>query len=630
MASDGGETAPSSPPRDVIADRYRITKRLGRGGMGTVWQATDELLRREVAVKELHLPDEGLSARQIALRRERALREARTAALIRHPHVVVVHDVVEHRGHPWIVMELIDGRSLAYVLAQDGPLPPREAARVGAAVAGALQAAHEREIQHRDVKPANILIEYRTGRVVLTDFGIARVPGGGTISETGGFVGSPEYTAPERMSGKGAGPASDLWSLGALLCAAVHGESPFHRDSIGEIVHAVAIDTLTPPDELGPLLPVALSLLDRDPDSRMGAVEARRLLAAFAETGERPVLEAQKPEQAPWPEPDSELEPEAQQPESLETSGPEEADDEGDPAAAGERDQEGAGQGNGQGDGQGDGEPAPVALPFPARPDIIASPAARPSSHRARGRRRRGGIQVVAVGALVVLAVSAGAAATYLVSQRGSDSDAGAAPATSSPPPTGGFAPPTNGYPPPANSFPPPTGGYPPPFGGNGPPSPPPDDQGPPPGSAGTPPLPPGFHLVTDPAGFSVTLPPAFARDPEPPYTYYWSPDHVVRFGEREQKPDPRGPYDALNDRKRAGSATYAGYRDGVVTSTLEHGQPAALWEFTYDHAGARRTFDLCWTENGRMFDISLSAPVSQVERARSTFDIARGTFRAN
>ncbi len=267
----------------MVAGRYRIDGRLGRGGMGTVWRATDELLRRQVAVKELHLPAAGLTDVETTGQRERALREARSVAGIRHPHVVIVHDVVEQDGRPWIVMELVDGRSLADVLRDDGPLAPREAARICASVAGALRAAHDRDIQHRDVKPANVLIERDSGRVVLTDFGIARVPGSATISETGSFVGSPEYTAPERMSGRPAGPESDLWSLGALLVAAVDGRSPFHGESIGEIVHAVAIGDITPPATVGPLLPVVRGLLDRDPARRMAAAEVQTVLMAYAQ-----------------------------------------------------------------------------------------------------------------------------------------------------------------------------------------------------------------------------------------------------------------------------------------------------------------------------------------------------------
>lgn len=272
----------------LVAGRYRLGGRLGRGGMGTVWRAHDELLGRHVAVKELH-PDGGVPATA-------ALREARAVAQIKHPHVIVVHDVVEEpapEGPPgarrsYIVMELVDGGSLADRLASAGPVGVQEAARIGVALLGALATAHARGVLHRDLKPANVLIEEGSGRVVLTDFGIAQVPGTSTISEEGAFVGSPEYTAPERMQGAGAGPASDLWSLGALLCAALSGESPFHRDSLGGVLHAVVLDEIRPPRAAGPLLPVVHGLLERDPEQRLGAIEAESLLRTFAATGSTP------------------------------------------------------------------------------------------------------------------------------------------------------------------------------------------------------------------------------------------------------------------------------------------------------------------------------------------------------
>ncbi|GAA4073128.1 hypothetical protein GCM10022284_06080 [Streptomyces hundungensis] len=269
----------------LVAGRYRLVGRLGRGGMGTVWRAHDELLGRHVAVKELH-PDSGVPATA-------ALREARAVAQIKHPHVIVVHDVVQEpapEGPPgarrsYIVMELVDGGSLADRLASAGPVGVQEAARIGVALLGALATAHARGVLHRDLKPANVLIEEEGGRVVLTDFGIAQVPGTSTISEEGAFVGSPEYTAPERMQGAGAGPESDLWSLGALLCAALTGESPFHRDSLGGVLHAVVLDEIRPPRAAGPLLPVVHGLLERDPKQRLGATEAESLLRAFADGG---------------------------------------------------------------------------------------------------------------------------------------------------------------------------------------------------------------------------------------------------------------------------------------------------------------------------------------------------------
>ncbi|MGP4008573.1 serine/threonine-protein kinase [Streptomyces sp. 4N124] len=271
----------------LIAGRYRLDARLGRGGMGLVWRATDRLLRRQVAVKELLL-DETLSADEVRQQRDRTLREARAVAQLSHPHIIVVHDVVEHDERPFIVMELIDGGSLAERISTQGPLDAPEAARIGIALLSALRTAHAAGVLHRDLKPANVLLEPATGRVVLTDFGIARLTGAPTLTESGTFVGSPEYTAPERMTGARTGPESDLWSLGALLCAALSGESPFRRDSLGGIVHAVIDDDIRPPVQAEPILPVVRGLLDRDPDQRLDAEQAERMLRDFLDMGRLP------------------------------------------------------------------------------------------------------------------------------------------------------------------------------------------------------------------------------------------------------------------------------------------------------------------------------------------------------
>ncbi|MFD4503388.1 serine/threonine-protein kinase [Streptomyces sp. NPDC058457] len=268
----------------LIAGRYRLETRLGRGGMGVVWRATDQLLGRQVAVKELTV-DDSRSDDDARLRRERTLREAQAVAQLHHPHIIVVHDVVEDGGRPYIVMELIDGGSLADRISRSGPVDVGEAARIGIALLSAVRAAHGAGVLHRDIKPANVLVEAATGRVVLTDFGIAQVAGATTLTETGSFVGSPEYTAPERMNGSRSGPAADLWSLGALLCAALSGESPFRRDSLGGILHAVVSDEIRPPAQAEPLLPVVRGLLERDPERRLGAAEAERMLRGFLETG---------------------------------------------------------------------------------------------------------------------------------------------------------------------------------------------------------------------------------------------------------------------------------------------------------------------------------------------------------
>ncbi|MYW68353.1 protein kinase [Streptomyces sp. SID8379] len=280
MGTEGGNVR-------VIGGRYRLEARIGRGGMGVVWRAADALLGRQVAVKELEV-DETLSEDDARQQRERMLREARAVAQLQHPNIIVVHDVVLHDEHPYIVMELVNGGSLADRISQQGPVDAVEAARIGLALLAALRGAHAAGVLHRDLKPANVLLEAGTGRVVLTDFGIAQVEGATTLTETGGFVGSPEYTAPERMAGERAGAGADLWSLGALLIAAMTGESLFRRDSLGGILHAVVYEEIRPPAEVEPLLPVIQGLLQREPARRMGLDEAERLLRAYVATGATP------------------------------------------------------------------------------------------------------------------------------------------------------------------------------------------------------------------------------------------------------------------------------------------------------------------------------------------------------
>ncbi|MFF2075755.1 protein kinase [Kitasatospora sp. NPDC058162] len=261
----------------LLAGRYELGERLGRGGMGTVWRAWDRMLDREVAVKELtvnHLPEEDLQ-----ILHTRMKREASAAARIKHPGVITVHDVLEQDGRPWIVMELVDGRSLADVISQDGTLPPRAAAEVGSQVLAALHRGHQLGVLHRDVKPANVLLERGTGRVVLLDFGIAKYEGSTELTRPGDLVGSPDYLAPERAQGERPGPASDLWGLGATLYAAVEGQSPFRRDSPITTLAAVVDEPLPESRRAGPLGPVLAALMAKDPADRPSADEAARMLA---------------------------------------------------------------------------------------------------------------------------------------------------------------------------------------------------------------------------------------------------------------------------------------------------------------------------------------------------------------
>ncbi|MCA6092454.1 serine/threonine protein kinase [Streptomyces sp. SCA3-4] len=276
--------APSEAPVPgagrLVGGRYRLISRLGHGGMGTVWKARDEVIDRDVAVKEPRVPDH-LPEHMLQQIHQRMLREARAAARIEHPAVVTVHDVVEEDGRPWIVMEMVHGRSLADQLAE-GTLEPREAARVGLAVLGALAAAHEAGVLHRDVKPDNVLLG-RDEQVVLTDFGIAQIEGEQGLTETGAFVGSPEFVAPERAAGRRPGPESDLWSLGVVLYAAVEGVSPFRRSNTQATMQAIiSAQPQSPVRAEGPLGTLIMRLLSKDAADRPAPAEIRRTLEDLA------------------------------------------------------------------------------------------------------------------------------------------------------------------------------------------------------------------------------------------------------------------------------------------------------------------------------------------------------------
>ncbi|MFG2572822.1 protein kinase [Streptomyces sp. NPDC048481] len=541
MGTEGdGDTA------RVVAGRYRLEARLGRGGMGIVWRATDELLGRRVAVKEL-IQDDALSADEARGRRDRTLREARAVAQLSHPHIIVVHDVVEDGERPYIVMELIVGDSLADRIAAEGPLAPKEAARIAVALLGALRAAHAAGVLHRDIKPANVLLERDSDRVVLTDFGIAQIAGATTLTETGSFVGSPEYTAPERMSGSHTGAESDLWSLGALLCTALSGESPFRRDSLGGILHAVVFAEIRTPPQAAPLLPVVQGLLERDPERRLGAAEAERLLRAFMDTGRTP---------------------------------------------------------------------PPVSSGYtPTQADLPRSDAP------ARERSTRG----VLVAALLVAAMAgAGVSAAALLVK--GDGDRGRTP-TSSPP--GASASATPGRP-----------------GSGGAPSPSATPSATPTGVHGTsratlpvaprpvagmPSAPSGYRVADDPAGFALAVPADFTREPQGERVFFMSPGQVFRLGVKVSDAAPDGPLAVMERAAAEGPDTNPGYHDGLVTETSHGGRPAALWQFTWDGfsaaEGPRHTYDLCWTEGGRQYDVWVSAPVGKVREAREYFDVAVDTF---
>ncbi|SEF93328.1 Serine/threonine protein kinase [Thermomonospora echinospora] len=275
-----GTQPQTAQPGHRVAGRYRLEAMLGRGGMGTVWRARDEMLDREVAVKEVLVRQEPGEAERAAMR-ERTLREARATARLSHPGIVTVHDVVDEDDRPWIVMELVRSRSLQDLIDADGPLPPGRVAGIGRQMLAALRAAHAVGILHRDIKPANVLITDE-GRAVLTDFGIARVMGEATMTQTGLLVGSPAYMPPERARGEPATPASDLWALGATLYAACEGRPPHERSEVMAVLAAVLTEDPPPPRNAGPLTPVLGGLLLRDPAHRLTAPQAEEMLARIA------------------------------------------------------------------------------------------------------------------------------------------------------------------------------------------------------------------------------------------------------------------------------------------------------------------------------------------------------------
>jgi serine/threonine protein kinase len=296
----------------VIAGRYRLQAPIGRGAMGVVWRARDQLLDRDVAVKEVKIA-ETLTDEERAHAYQRTLREAKTAARLNHPAVVTVYDVAEDEGRPWIVMQLVDAQSLDQVLAATGPLSPRRAAEVGRQLLSALSVAHAAGVMHRDVKPSNVLLG-QDDRAVLTDFGIATFQGDPKLTQTGMVMGSPGFTAPERIRGEDASPASDLWSLGATLYAAVEGHGPYEKRG-GAITTMSAIINEDAPaaPTAGALGPVIAALLRREPEDRPDAADAVRMITdvlpllperpAASPAGYEPTAISASPPRPLWPEP---------------------------------------------------------------------------------------------------------------------------------------------------------------------------------------------------------------------------------------------------------------------------------------------------------------------------------------
>ncbi len=552
----------------LVAGRYRLGDAIGSGGMGRVWRAHDEVLHRTVAIKELtaalYVSE---SDQAILLARTRG--EARAAARINHSAVVTVHDVLEHDGRPWIVMELVEGRSLADAVKDEERFEPREAARVGLWVLRALRAAHTAGVLHRDVKPGNVLLG-DDGRVLLTDFGIAQIEGDSTITRTGEVVGSVDYLAPERVRGHDPGPASDLWALGATLYTAVEGRSPFRRTSPLTTMQAVVEEEATEPRYAGPLAPVISALLRKDPASRPDVTEAEQMLAEAAE-GRRPnAAQAYVPTQY---------------------SGP-----------------------RGQGDVARPGAPGPVptggtaATPYQQMtgPTAVGPTAVGPTAmgHAAAGhaptgpagvapvRSRRRRLRTLAL--VVVAAALIGAGTAVVLQQRGGGSTAGQDPAHSPSPSPSASA--TTGK-----------------------------------GPGGS--VPAGWVRRDDPVGFSLYLPENWQRkvfddDGELKQVDY-TPDggeHFVRIAV-DTAPDYNDPYAHQLDLE-AQLQRLVDYRRVTLERTTYRDHKSARWEYTWtalakdtSFPGPRRAVEETYmSRDGVEYVIYMSAPAEDWETARQQF----------
>jgi serine/threonine protein kinase len=266
----------------LIAGRYRLHQRIGSGAMGVVWRAVDERLHRTVAVKQLLLQP-GYTDAETEEARQRALREGRIAARLQHQNAIVVFDTAEDEGQPVLVMEYLPSKSLATVLADQGPLPPQTVARIGAQVAGALTAAHQAGIVHRDLKPGNILLG-EDGVAKITDFGISRAIGDVSVTQSGILAGTPAYLSPEVALGRDPAPASDVFSLGSTLYAAIEGAPPFGVDENAiSLLHRVARGQVDPPRNAGPMAPALMQLLHADPVDRPTMAQVRGIPQAVVE-----------------------------------------------------------------------------------------------------------------------------------------------------------------------------------------------------------------------------------------------------------------------------------------------------------------------------------------------------------
>ncbi len=610
----------------LLAGRYRLGETIGRGGMGKVWRAHDEVLHRVVAVKELTAGRFVAEADRLVLH-ARTQKEARAAARITHPGVVTVHDVLEHDARPWIVMQYVDGPSLADAAKESGTVEPREAARIGLHVLGALRAAHAAGVLHRDVKPGNILLA-RDGRVLITDFGIAAIEGDSTITRTGEIVGSIDYLAPERVKGGDPGPASDLWSLGATLYTAVEGTSPFRRTSPISTMQAVVTEEPPHPEKAGALGPVIVALLRKDPVQRPRADEVGRMLLEAMEGRASASAQAYVPTQRVAKE---ELDPAegtddrnapagavgtantantantASTASTANTADRERQADGSDRAHRSDPEAAGAAGATGTAGAVPRGStaqwPQPPRTPQqPQQPQQAypsqqhhPSPAPTPVPGPAHPPSGRGGRRRTVVLAALLAGIVAGGAVFAAMHYAGGDRDVDG---------TGGT---TTATAPPAT-----------PSAGSG-------------GKNG---IPDGWHRVEDPEGFSLLVPDGWKRQTEGDQIDY-TPDngnHRIRIS-IDRSPDFENPYMHALDLERVLAKRMDYNRIKLLPTTYRDQTLSCLWEFTWTERktfpGPRRAIDqMYYGDDGTEYALYMSSPASSWETTREQFDIVLRHWR--
>jgi len=559
--------------------------------MGTVWLGHDEALNREVAVKEIVVPA-ALTEAEGDQTLRRSMREARAAARLNHPNVVRMYDVVEAAGRQWIVMEYVPSRSLHDVISTDGPLPPERAARIGLGVLAALQAAHRAGVLHRDVKPSNVLLT-PDGRVVLSDFGLAIIEGADTtVTRPGMILGSPAYIAPERAREGISSPASDLWSLGATLYAAVEGRSPFERSTPMATLTALATEEPHPATRAGRLRPVLKGLLRKNPEARIGAAEAQRLLLKAAQPGRKPGRwpvphPRRTAEAAPAPAAPAPPTPAPPAPPVVgiaRAPAPAPAPPKPAPAPAPE---------------PASAAPAPPsAAPPSAAPPSAAPPSAAPPSAKAEPARRPVRRRLVAA-LLVALAITLLAVLATLPNGRPGPV---AGPQPASPSPADGQPSPTEGATPTPSTEP---------------------SVVPPvvtPPAAGAPVLPAGWHYSRDRTGFTVAVPPGNWRITRDRTIVYFRDSATGRVLGIDQSPNPR--WDPVADwtsqeSYRLSRGDWTDYHRIHIVRVNYH-LAAADWEFTYA------------SRNGRTHVINRGFVASQHQAHAIYWSTPESTWQAN